>query len=98
LELSLEDVYEDIKSALYKIMTNNKQSIELPATTKLFIQQTYNHFSSKKGKDKFTKDYKLEVETKEPRIQRRVAQAREDSILNKVFLYYCILNCRLKTI
>lgn len=83
--LNLEDVYEDIKSALYKIMANNKQSIELPAATKPFIQQTYNYFSSKKRKDKFIKGYKLEVESKEPRIQRRVAQAREDGILNKVF-------------
>lgn len=62
--LNLEDVYEDIKSALYKIMANNKQSIELPAATKPFIQQTYNYFSSKKGKDKFIKDYILEVESK----------------------------------
>jgi len=86
--LNLEDVYEDIKSVLYKIMANNKQSIEFPVATKSFIQQTYTYFSSKKGKDKFIKDYiYLRLNQKEPRIQRRVAQARENGILNKVFFY-----------
>jgi hypothetical protein len=35
--------------------------------------------------DKFIRYYKLDVESKEPRIQRRVTQGREESILNKVF-------------
>ena len=87
LESNPEDVYEDIKSALYEIMTNNKQSIEIPAMIKPFIQQTYNYFSSKKGKNRFIKEYKLEIESKEPRIrQRKVAQARKDTYQRARFL------------
>jgi hypothetical protein len=56
LKLNAEDVYEDIKSALYKIMSNNTQSIELPQILKPFIQQTYSYVSSKKGKTKFIKE------------------------------------------
>lgn len=56
-------------------MTNKIQSLKIPVVIKPFMQQTYNYFSSKKGKDRFMKEYKLEVESKEPRIrQRKVAQ------------------------
>ncbi|OBZ84462.1 hypothetical protein A0J61_07484 [Choanephora cucurbitarum] len=87
LELNSEDVYVDIKSALYKIMTNTKQFIEIPAAIKPFVQQTYNYFSSKKAKDRFMKEYKLEVESKEPRIrQRKIAQARKNTYQKAQFL------------
>lgn len=87
LELNSQNVYEDIKSALYKIMTNKIQSLEIPAVMKPFIQQTYNYFSSKKGKDRFMKEYKLEVESKEPRIrQRKIAQAQKDTYQKAQFL------------
>ncbi|RCI04038.1 hypothetical protein CU098_009840 [Rhizopus stolonifer] len=66
-----EEIYNDIKSAIYKIMNNKDQ------------WRVCDYFSFRKTKDSFIKEYKRTMDENEPRVnKRKITKEREEAYEN----------------
>ncbi|KAI8978514.1 hypothetical protein BDB01DRAFT_800219 [Pilobolus umbonatus] len=83
MTLKPEDVYLDIKTALYNIMTNEDESAALPSKMDVLIQKVPSYFSLRKTKANFVKEYTYAKDEKEPRwAKRKLAKERERTYIH----------------